>query len=39
MLLYFLEPEVSGGNGEYTIYGTEEEIATGGISDGQSKRD
>lgn len=32
MILYFLEPEVSGGHGENTIYGTEEEIATEGIS-------
>ncbi|MBM7585886.1 hypothetical protein JOC86_002428 [Bacillus pakistanensis] len=32
MILYFLEPEVSGGHGEYTIYGTEDEIATEGIS-------
>lgn len=33
MILYFLEPEVSGGHGEYTVYGTEEEIATEGISE------
>ncbi|WP_074033976.1 hypothetical protein [Bacillus massilinigeriensis] len=32
MILYFLEPEVSGGHGEYTIYGTEDDIATEGIS-------
>jgi hypothetical protein len=32
MILYFLEPEVSGGHGEYTIYGTEEEMAIKGIS-------
>jgi hypothetical protein len=32
MKLYFLEPEVSGGHGEHTIYGTEEDIATEGIS-------
>ena len=32
MKLYFLEPEVSGGHGENTIYGTEEEIAIEGIS-------
>ncbi|MED1608082.1 hypothetical protein P4U90_22455 [Cytobacillus kochii] len=32
MILYFLEPEVSGGHGEDTIYGTEEEITTKGIS-------
>ncbi|SFB99533.1 hypothetical protein SAMN05443252_101365 [Bacillus sp. OV322] len=32
MILYFLEPEVSGGHGEYTIYGTDDEIATEGIS-------
>ncbi|MRX72842.1 hypothetical protein GJU40_11865 [Bacillus lacus] len=33
MILYFLEPEVSGGHGQYTIYRTEEEVATEGISD------
>lgn len=32
MILYFLEPEVSGGHGEQTIYGTEEDIAKEGIS-------
>jgi hypothetical protein len=32
MILYFIEPEVSGSHGENTIYGTEEEIATEGIS-------
>lgn len=32
MILYFLEPEVSGGHGEYTTYGTEDDIATEGIS-------
>ncbi|KGR89403.1 hypothetical protein [Lysinibacillus odysseyi] len=32
MILYFLEPEVSGGHGEYTIYGTEEEMTIKGIS-------
>jgi hypothetical protein len=32
MKLYFLEPEVSGGHGEHTIYGTEEDIAIEGIS-------
>lgn len=32
MILYFLEPEVSGGHGEYTIYRTEDDIETDGIS-------
>lgn len=32
MILYFLEPEVSGGHGEHTIYGTEEDVAKEGIS-------
>ncbi|MBP3041172.1 hypothetical protein J9303_17040 [Bacillaceae bacterium Marseille-Q3522] len=32
MKLYFLEPEVSGGHGEHTVYGTEEDIAKEGIS-------
>lgn len=32
MKLYFLEPEVSGGHGEHTINGTEEDIANEGIS-------
>lgn len=32
MILYFLEPEVSGGHGEQTIYGTEEDVAKEGIS-------
>lgn len=32
MKLYFLEPEVSGGHGELTVYGTEEDIAKAGIS-------
>ncbi|GGB42173.1 hypothetical protein [Fictibacillus barbaricus] len=32
MILYFLEPEVSGGHGEQTIYGTEENVAKEGIS-------
>ena len=33
MKLYFLEPEVSGGHGEHTIYGTEQVIETEGISE------
>ncbi|WP_229596578.1 hypothetical protein [Rossellomorea vietnamensis] len=32
MILYFLEPEVSGGHGEKTIYGTEKDVAKEGIS-------
>ncbi|WP_029326634.1 hypothetical protein [Bacillus sp. m3-13] len=32
MMLYFLEPEVSGGHGEQTIYGTEENVRNDGIS-------
>jgi len=32
MKLYFLEPEVSGGHGEHTIYGTEQDIEAKGIS-------
>lgn len=32
MILYFIEPEVSGGHGEKTIYGTEESVAKEGIS-------
>ncbi|HWK22880.1 MAG TPA: hypothetical protein VNS08_07605 [Ureibacillus sp.] len=32
MILYFLEPEVSGGHGEQTIYGTEENVKKEGIS-------
>ncbi len=32
MILYFLEPEVSGGHGEQTIYGTEENVKKDGIS-------
>ncbi|WP_404448180.1 hypothetical protein LG307_03520 [Sutcliffiella horikoshii] len=36
MILYFLEPEVSGGHGEQTIYGTEENVKNDGIS-GQVK--
>lgn len=32
MKLYFLEPEVAGGHGEHTIYGTEQVIQTEGIS-------
>lgn len=32
MNLYFLEPEVSGGLGEHTIYGTEQDVETKGIS-------
>ena len=32
MILYFLEPEVSGGHGKQTIYGTEENVGKEGIS-------
>ncbi len=32
MLLYFLDPEVSGGHGEKTVYGTDEDVANEGIS-------
>ncbi|MEC2077203.1 hypothetical protein [Metabacillus fastidiosus] len=32
MILYFLEPEVSGGHGEKTIYGTEENVVKEDIS-------
>ena len=32
MILYFLEPEVSGGHGEHTIYGSQADIALEGIS-------
>lgn len=32
MKLYLLEPEVSGGHGEHTVYGTEEDISNEGIS-------
>lgn len=32
MILYFLEPEVSGGHGEQTIYGTDEKVAKEGVS-------
>lgn len=32
MILYYLEPEVSGGHGEKTIYGTVEDVTKEGIS-------
>lgn len=32
MILYFLEPEVSGGHGKHTIYGSQADIALEGIS-------
>lgn len=32
MILYFLEPEVSGGHGGKTIHGTDEDVAKEGIS-------
>ncbi|MBH0156687.1 hypothetical protein IHV10_09940 [Fictibacillus sp. 5RED26] len=32
MKLFFLEPEVSGGHGEKTVYGTEQDIAKKGVN-------